>query len=363
MPQSAEQDVPLPAGSVIGILGGGQLGRMMAQAASRMGYKCHIYSDTPDSPAAQVAWRETAAPYTDEAGLKELAESADVITLEFENIPTETLDILAGLGATVYPDKQVLATAQARDIEKTFLNRAGVETANWHKPAGPDDTGDITFPAILKANRLGYDGKGQTRVNKAAELAAAFKTIGSDDAILEDIVDFDVELSVIVARAQDGRVMTYTPSVNFHQDHILARSIAPAPVEAGVITQAQLMAHEIANAIGLVGVMGVEMFLTGDGKLRVNEVAPRPHNSGHWTMDACDCCQFEQHIRAITGHVLGSVHQNENVEMINLIGHDADNAYDYLIDARARLHLYGKGETRPGRKMGHVNILNPEAID
>jgi len=362
MPQPAEQDAPLPTGSVIGILGGGQLGRMMALAAARLGYKCHIFNDTPDSPAAQAAWRETTAAYTDKDALKSLTDSADVITLEFENIPTETLDILSGYGARVYPGRDVLATAQARDLEKTFLNNAGVATANWHKPATADDTGSITFPAILKANRMGYDGKGQTRVESPEHMAAAFKTIGSDDAILEDIVDFDVELSVIVARGLDGQVVFYNPSVNFHQDHILTRSIAPAPIEAKLITHAQLMAHEIASAIGLVGVMGVELFLTGDGTLRVNEIAPRPHNSGHWTMDACDSCQFEQHIRAITGHPLGSVRQHGNVEMINLIGADADTAYDYLSDSRARLHLYGKAETRPGRKMGHVNILNPEAI-
>lgn len=347
---------------MLGILGGGQLGRMMALAAARLGYKCHIYSDTPDSPASQTAWRETAAPYTDKNALKELAQSADVITLEFENIPTDTLDILHEYGAQVFPGRGVLATAQARDMEKSFLNRAGIATANWHKPETPDDTGNITFPAILKANRMGYDGKGQTVVKKKADLSGAFETIGSDDAILEDIVDFDVEVSVIVARGLNGEICAYNPSVNFHQNHILSRSIAPAPIEKSLASRAQMIAHDIAGAIGLVGVMGVEMFLTGDGKIRVNEIAPRPHNSGHWTMDACDCCQFEQHIRAITGHPLGSVNQTANVEMINLIGADADSAHKYLSDVRAHLHLYGKAESRPGRKMGHVNILNPEAI-
>lgn len=343
----------LPAGACIGILGGGQLGRMLSVAASRLGYKTHIYE--PDAaPAADVAASITRAAYDDEAALKAFAASVDVVTYEFENIPTASLDWIAEI-CPIRPGRKVLAITQDRVDEKRFLNDLGLATAPWQ--AVDDNTSlqeavaALGLPAILKTRRMGYDGKGQQVIRTEAGLPDI-----ASASILEGFVDFTAEISVIVARGVDGSIAAYDPGLNVHREGILHRTTVPSGLSGGLVTDAVLIASRIVNALDYVGVMGVELFVTREGLL-VNEIAPRVHNSGHWTQLGCVVDQFEQHIRAIAGLPLGGGKRHCDVVMENLIGPDMDLVPQLLLQEGVQLHLYGKGEARNGRKMGHVNRL------
>jgi 5-(carboxyamino)imidazole ribonucleotide synthase len=353
-----------PPNSTIGIFGGGQLGRMTAMAAARLGYKCHIYAPETDIPAAQVAAEATRAPYDDQAALEEFARSVDVVTLEFENIPVEAVRRVAAITA-VHPGAGVLEICQDRIAEKSFLNSIGIGTAAW---AEVTDLASLQTaeaktgrPAVLKSARFGYDGKGQAALREGDDAAAVLAAVGADSGILEGFVDFALEVSVMVARGRDGELATWPTVENRHVNHILDTTIAPADVSAKVAAKAEEIARHIAGEIGLVGVMGVEMFVTRDGDLLVNEMAPRPHNSGHWTIDACATSQFEQLARIVCGLPLGSTERHSDAVMKNLIGDQVDAWPEILAEPGARLHLYGKAETRPGRKMGHVTRLKPRA--
>lgn len=343
----------LPAGAVIGILGGGQLGRMLSVAASRLGYKTHIYE--PDaSPAADVAAQFTRASYDDEAALKAFAASVDIVTYEFENIPTAALDWIEAI-CPIRPGRKVLAITQDRVDEKQFLNGLGLATAPWQ---AVDDTASLEAalaalgrPAILKTRRMGYDGKGQHRINPDEALPEV-----AAPSVLEGFVPFTAEISVIVARGLDGSIAAYDPGLNVHRDGILHTTTVPCGLSGALVTDGVLIASRIVNALDYVGVMGVELFVTREGLL-VNEIAPRVHNSGHWTQLGCAVDQFEQHIRAIAGLPLGGGKRHCDVMMENLIGADIDRLPQLLTQEGVQLHLYGKGESRPGRKMGHVNRL------
>ena len=351
----------LPAGSVIGILGGGQLGRMLAVAAARLGYRTHIYDPMADPPAGDVAFAVTTAEYTDTVALTAFAASVDVITYEFENIPTQALDVLEAM-RPIRPNRRALATSQDRIIEKDFLTGLGLPCAPFAAVATRDDLDlalqRIGVPAILKTTRLGYDGKGQARLNSLAEADAAFAAMQGAPAVLEGYVAFTHEVSVIAARGLDGSVAAYDPGENVHKDGILRTTTLPARLTAGQRNDAVLMAAKVLNALDYVGVLGMELFVTAQG-LIANEIAPRVHNSGHWTQNGCAVDQFEQHIRAITGWPLGDGSRHSDVVMENLIGDDVLRVPTIARETNAALHLYGKAEARPGRKMGHVNRVRP----
>jgi len=341
----------VPPGGTIGILGGGQLGRMLALAAARLGLKTHIYSPEPDAPAFQVAAMHTQARFDDADALAQFARCCDVVTFEFENIPAETL---ARIGA-VFPGAATLAVTQDRFAEKSFIASLGLKTAPFRK-IDPGETAMLEAPSILKTRRLGYDGKGQVKVADAGELARAFETLKRAPCILEGFVDFAFEASVIAARAADGAFAAYDPPRNVHENHILRRSVVPSPLSPAQVEEAKAIARRIAEALDYVGVLAVELFVAKDGALLVNEIAPRVHNSGHWTIEACLTSQFEQHIRAVAGWPLGDAVRHSDAVMENLIGDEASD-WRALAARGGALHLYGKAETRPGRKMGHVTWL------
>ncbi len=336
----------------IGILGGGQLGRMLSVAASRLGLRTHIYEPAPACPAGDVAHAVTTAGYEDEAALRAFAGAVDVITYEFENVPTSALDLLESL-RPIRPSRRALAVSQDRLAEKDFLTGIGLTTAPYRGVETEADLAaalaDLGAPAILKTRRMGYDGKGQVRISDPAlaEWTGA-------PSVLEGFVDFSAEISVIVARAENGQVAAFDPGRNEHRDGILHLTTVPSGLPQRVLTDAVLLAGRIVNALDYVGVMGVELFVTPSG-LIVNEIAPRVHNSGHWTQAGCAVDQFEQHIRAVAGLPLGDGSRYADVEMLNLIGDDVQRTKEYLRQPRTQVHLYGKGAPRPGRKMGHVN--------
>jgi 5-(carboxyamino)imidazole ribonucleotide synthase len=347
----------LKPGATIGILGGGQLGRMLSVAASRLGYKTHIYEPGANPPAADVAHACTVAGYDDHAALRAFAASVDVITYEFENVPTAALDLLEAM-RPIRPNRRALAVSQERIAEKDFLTGLGLTCAPY---AAVNSLADleaaiarIGTPAILKTTRLGYDGKGQARIMAPADAPAAFAAMQGAPAVLEGFVAFSHEVSVIAARGLDGSVAAYDPGENVHKDGILATTTVPAKLSPGQRSDAVLLAARILNALDYVGVMGVELFVTPAG-LIVNEIAPRVHNSGHWTQNGCAVDQFEQHIRAVAGLPLGDGSRHSDVVMENLIGDDVDRIPAILKEGHAALHMYGKAEARPGRKMGHVN--------
>ncbi len=337
----------------IGILGGGQLGRMLSVAASRLGLRCHVY-EPGAAPAGDVAHRLTTAPYEDSAALRTFAESVDVITYEFENVPTSALDLLESI-CPIRPNRRALAVSQDRLTEKTFLNEIGLATAPFADVPGKGDLAEavarIGTPSILKTRRMGYDGKGQVRITDPAQVDWT-----GAPSVLEGFVDFSAEISVIIARGADGQVSAFDPGLNVHQGGILRTTTVPCGLPSAVTTDAVLIAARIANALDYVGVMGVELFVTPAG-LIVNEIAPRVHNSGHWTQAGCAVDQFEQHVRAVAGLPLGDGKRYADVVMENLIGDDIDRVPDLLATPRAQLHLYGKGKARSGRKMGHVNRI------
>ncbi len=350
----------LAPGATIGILGGGQLGRMLSVAASRLGYKTHVFDPGTAPPAGHVAHRVTTADYADAAALTQFAAAVDVVTYEFENIPAEALITLAAQ-KPLYPNHDTLRVSQDRLTEKDFLQSLGLATAPYADVTTAADLDaalrDIGTPAILKTRRFGYDGKGQIRINAREEATDALEALQSAPAILEGFVPFEREISVIAARGQDGSVACFDPGENVHQEGILRRTKVPAAISTGTQMDAVLLAGKILNALDYVGVMGVELFVTRQG-LVVNEIAPRVHNSGHWTQDGCTVDQFEQHIRAIAGWPLGDGRRFADVEMENLIGHDLDKVAALARDSAARLHLYGKDEVKAGRKMGHVNRVH-----
>lgn len=363
----------LPPGSTIGILGAGQLGRMLAMAAAEMGYHVHIYCPEKDCPASEVAAFTTTAPYEDLDALKRFAQSVDVVTYEFENIPAAPVIELAKW-VSVRPDPAILSVSQHRILEKQTLNRLGIATAPF-RPVNTlqelkEATQTIGLPAVLKTARMGYDGKGQWKVMSheswvMGQLAAECGLLTHDQKpmthdipfILESFIPFRMEISVIVARDTQGHMACYCPVQNIHKNHILSETIAPAPIPPALAEKAETIARAIAQGLELVGLMAVEMFVTDTDDLLVNELAPRPHNSGHWTIDACVTSQFTQTIRAICGLPLGSPQRLCNATMLNLIGDDINDWQTYAAMPGAKLHLYGKKETRPGRKMGHVTFL------
>ena len=352
----------LPPGSTIGIMGGGQLGRMTAMAAARLGYRTVILTPEPDSPAAQVTDRTIFADYTDEEALARFADLVDVATYEFENVPTEPVTWLAER-IPVRPGARVLRVAQDRLREKDFITRLGIGTTRYRGASSFAQLrgvlADIGRPAVLKSTTLGYDGKGQATIHEDTDLALAWRQMGAAVGIVEQFVDFAYEASIIVARGQDGAMSCFAPVENRHRNHILAETIVPAPMSPETAAEADRIARTIAEALDLVGLVCVELFVTRDGALLVNEIAPRPHNSGHWTIDACVTSQFEQLVRAVTGLPLGSTERLADARMENLLGDEIERWQEILSDPRAKLHLYGKTEARPGRKMGHVTRLFP----
>jgi 5-(carboxyamino)imidazole ribonucleotide synthase len=354
---------PLLPGATIGILGGGQLGRMLSVAASRLGYKCHVFEPGMNPPAAHVADAVTRAPYDDTESLLTFADSVDVITYEFENIPTAALDALEA-HKPIRPGREALRVSQDRLVEKEFLQGLGLMTAPFAAVDTLDDLkaaiDTIGMPAILKTRRFGYDGKGQARIKTADDIEQAFADMAGAPAILEGFVDFSHEVSVIAARGLSGDVACFDPGENVHRDGILHTTTVPATLSASQRMDAVLLAARILNELQYVGVMGVELFVTPQG-LIVNEIAPRVHNSGHWTQNGCAIDQFEQHIRAVTGLPLGDGQRHNDVVMLNLIGDDMDQVPQLLKDGNCALHLYGKEEVKAGRKMGHVNRIQPKA--
>lgn len=354
----------LAPGATIGMLGAGQLGRMTALAAAQLGYKTHVYApDAADSPAAQVSAAATIAGWDDLDALERFARSVDAVTLEWENVPVATVEHLRRF-ATVNPGPNVLAVAQDRVAEKSFVNGLGIGTAPWRAAHSAADVAaavaEIGPRCVLKSTRLGYDGKGQARIDAAGDPAQAWDSIKTNAAIVEGFVTFACEVSVIVARGGDGAMVAYPAVENRHKDGILDVTIAPAKIAPATLAEAERVARRIAEALDLIGVLAVELFVTPDGGVLVNEMAPRPHNSGHWTMDACASSQFEQLVRAVCGLPLGSVERVADAEMTNLIGDDFLQWPALLAEPGARLHLYGKAEARPGRKMGHVTRLFPK---
>lgn len=356
----------LPPGSIIGIMGGGQLGRMMAIAAVRLGYKVAVLSPNSNDPAVTVAHHHINAEFDDRNGLMELANLVDIVTYELEQLPLESVAWLSER-ITVAPDCFALEIAQNRIREKSFFESIGIPTVPW---MAVEDRGkilsaiaDVGRPAIVKVAYGGYDGKGQVTIGKGdsdEEILALWDRLSAGvemTAIAEKKVEFDCELSVIVARDWQGNTITYDPILNVHKDHILDTSIVPAPVGDRKIDAAQSMACLIVEGLGYVGVLCLELFLMPSGELLANEIAPRPHNSGHWTLDACYTDQFEQLIRAIGGLPLGDARRFVDIWMKNILGFDAMNLSQFLDAGNAKLHLYGKDEVRPGRKMGHVTYL------
>ncbi len=351
----------LAPGSTIGIMGGGQLGRMLATAAAHMGYKTHIFCPGADAPAEQVASHITYAEYDNRLALTAFASSVNVVTFEFENVPDDSLEALAGQ-VPVHPSPKVLATCRNRLREKEFVSSQGIQTAPYRPVVsfqGLEDAVDqLHAPCILKTTELGYDGKGQARINDPKECKLAWMQLHEpQEAVLEGFVDFESEISVIAARNEAGEVTCFPPITNIHRNHILDISQCPASIGEAVRAKAMSIAEALANALNLVGLLAVEMFVTKEGEVIVNELAPRPHNSGHLTMEACETSQFEQHIRAICGLSLGATDVLCAAEMKNLIGEDANKWAQYASDPRAHLHLYGKHKMREGRKMGHVTTL------
>ena len=350
-------------GSVIGIIGGGQLGRMTALAAANLGYACHIFCPEAQSPAMLVSSASTIAAYSDAVAINAFAKAVDVVTFEFENIPHETVQLIED-HVPVRPGWRALHVSQNRLREKEFLNQNGAPTAPYRKvesAAGLDAAlKEIGRPAVLKTAAMGYDGKGQVKIDESMSAAEAWAMMGSDLGILEGFVDFSAEISVVIARKADGTWAAFDPVENRHAHHILDLTLAPALLSESLSTKAVDLARKIAEALDYVGVLAVEMFLTKGDEILVNEIAPRPHNSGHWTMDACATSQFEQLVRAVCNLPLGSPARHHDAVMKNLIGEDVEKWREALACENAHLHLYAKREARAGRKMGHINYLFPK---
>jgi 5-(carboxyamino)imidazole ribonucleotide synthase len=357
---------PLAPGATIGILGGGQLGRMLVLAAARLGFKCHVFSDETESCAFYVADATTRAQYNDDRALETFAAACDVVTFEFENVPDATARFLSD-HVPVAPNARALAVAQDRFLEKSFIAELGIATAGFRHVVSEVEAsegyvalaGTSSGPkAVLKTQRMGYDGKGQRIVKSDAEAIAAFREFGRVPCILETFIEFAFEASVIGARGRDGSFAAYHPPRNEHENHVLRRSTVPAGLSSGKVKQATAIASRIAEKLDYVGVLGVELFVTKDQALIVNEIAPRVHNSGHWTIEACVTSQFEQHIRAVAGWPLGDTGRHSDAVMENILGEEVAEWQD-LAEQHGGLHIYGKRFARPGRKMGHITRLSP----
>jgi 5-(carboxyamino)imidazole ribonucleotide synthase len=358
-------------GRAIGILGGGQLGRMLAQAAQSLGYRVHVYGPSGQSPAGAVADRESIAAFDNLAALGEFARSVDVVTYEFENIPAEPLEAIAKL-VDLHPSPAVLRTCQNRRREKAWLSENGFPHAAYAEALEGDieaAAAQVGLPCVVKTADFGYDGKGQMKIASAEELAKAAAIFRGRRCVVEEWVDFELEISVICARTRPGETRPFPASENIHANHILDMSIVPARVTPAVEAAARQLAVKVAERLGVVGLVAVEMFLARDGRLIVNELAPRPHNSGHWSIDAGETSQFEQHVRAVCGLPLGPAAARNPVVMVNILG-DAwtgrPGGPDWtpvLSEPRAKLHLYGKPEPRPGRKMGHFTVQGADLAD
>ena len=349
----------LQTGATIGILGGGQLGRMLAVAAARLGFRTHIFEPGATPPAGDVAHALTTAGYDDVDALTAFAKSVDIVTFEFENIPTDALDVIENI-TPIRPNREALRTSQDRLVEKQFLEGLGLTVAPFADIANAADLDaamtTIGAPSILKTRRFGYDGKGQSRLRSADDAAGALADMAGNPAVLEGFVNFTAEVSVIAARSPSGEVACFDPGENVHRDGILHTTTVPARLSAAQRMDAVLLAAKILNALDYVGVLGVELFVTPQG-FTVNEIAPRVHNSGHWTQNGCAVDQFEQHIRAVAGWPLGDGSRYADVVMENLIGDDMDRVPELAKQRDTALHLYGKADVKPGRKMGHVNIV------
>jgi len=361
----AGEKPPLAPGAVIGILGGGQLGRMLALAAAPLGYRTHIFCPEADSPASQVAAHATVASYEDDDALADFAAQCDVVTYEFENVPADTAAYLSAI-TPLHPSAGALKVAQDRLAERNFLTSTGIAIAPFASISSLEDINqalpEIGTPSVLKACRLGYDGKGQAVIKKPEDISDAWTAIGGAEAILEAFIPFECEISVIIARTQSGETIAYDPGENKHVNHILDETSIPASISADTHQQALTIAQDIAEALDYIGILSVEMFVcntSGYEPLYVNEIAPRVHNSGHWTQDACHTDQFEQHIRAICGWPLGSSHRHSDAVMKNLIGDDYHKWPQFAARNDCNIHLYGKTTVRQGRKMGHVNRTMP----
>jgi 5-(carboxyamino)imidazole ribonucleotide synthase len=356
---------PLGPDATIGILGGGQLGRMLVLAAARLGFRCHVLCPDSHSPAFDVVRSVTEADYLDMGALDRFAADVDLVTYEFENVPAETATFLSAR-KPVLPDPKVLATTQDRLTEKEFVKGLGIETAKFARVDSRDDLSAalaaVGKPAVLKTRRFGYDGKGQIMIRDGGD-PAMFDELGGQAQILEAFVPFEREISVVAARGHDGAIESFDVIENEHADHILKTSRVPANVSPAVATEARRIAERIAEAFGYVGVLAVEMFVVKDGAghaVLVNEIAPRVHNSGHWTIDGASVSQFEQHIRAVAGLPLGKPIRRGRIEMTNLLGAEVEDTAKWLATPGAAVHLYGKSAVRPGRKMGHVTQVFAE---
>lgn len=349
---------------MLGILGGGQLGRMLAIAARRMGYRVHVYEPSPDCPAGEICDLEINAPYSDTAALGEFARGVDVLTFEFENIPKAALETVSTI-RPVRPRAEVLHICQNREREKLFLQSHGFPCAPFRVVDSANSLAqaldELGFPSVLKTADFGYDGKGQVKLTPGADPAEVWKSFGAPRGVLEAWIPFKAELSVVCARGLDGSTVSFPPSENIHRNHILDLSIVPARLAPEVLAEATRLACAITSTLDVTGLLAVEFFLDADGRLLVNELAPRPHNSGHFTFDACATSQFEQQLRAVCGLPLGSPELLKPVVMLNLLGDLWKNGEpdwpSVLSDPMAKLHLYGKSEARPGRKMGHICLM------
>lgn len=348
----------------LGILGGGQLGRMSALAAARLGIKTVIFTPELNSPAFFVSHETVNAEYSDFESLSAFAAKVDVISYEFENIPVETVTYLKKL-KPVYPDERLLEVAQDRIAEKSFLNEIGIPTARWSSARSKDEIlAQLELwnaqECILKTTRFGYDGKGQARVSRDSDIDTVLTQFKNTPLIMEEIVNFDHEISVIVARDQNGAMETYGPMRNEHEHHILSRTHVPAGLDPKLMDQAVSLTKSLAERLNLRGVLTLELFVTKDGRILANEIAPRTHNSGHWTIDACAVSQFENHVRTVCGLPVGAPARHSDAEMHNLIGNDIEKARSELATPGACIHDYGKTEVRPGRKMGHITYIKPK---
>jgi 5-(carboxyamino)imidazole ribonucleotide synthase len=345
----------------LGILGGGQLGMMSAQAAEKIGIRTIIYTPEENSPASTVAYKTICADYLNKETLKDFAAQTDFISYEVENIPLETIEYLSTL-KPVYPEKSLLEASQDRIKEKSHLNSIGIPTAKWSAPESADEIRETlaewgTQSCILKTARFGYDGKGQARISSDTNIDTLWSQFNNTPIVMEEIIDFDCEVSVIIARDINGKTAHFGPMLNAHKNHILSKTTAPAPIPTKIKNEAIALTETLAKRLDLIGVLTLELFITKDGKILANEIAPRTHNSGHWTIDACDCSQFEQHVRTVCGLPVGNPQAHSPATMINLIGDDIENTKDYEDKDGVFIHNYGKTEVKPGRKMGHITIL------
>jgi 5-(carboxyamino)imidazole ribonucleotide synthase len=360
---------PILPGATLGVLGSGQLGRMFAIAARRLGYRVHVYSPDVDTPAGQVADREFSAGYDDLEQLAEFARSVDVVTFEFENVPAEVTDCIQNY-CPVHPSGYVLSVAQNRIREKSTLRDAGLAVPEFRAVTTVDElraaVSELGTPSVVKTASSGYDGKGQAVVHDVDQVEEIWAELATDQAILEQFVDFDCELSVVGARNSHGEIVHYGPFLNTHTNHILDVTVCPSGLPEDVNARAVKAARQVFDCLDVVGVLCVELFVTKDGQVLINEVAPRPHNSGHLTIDAHNTCQFEQQVRAICGLPLGDASQHADAAMANILGDlwgDTEPNWGALLATDVKLHLYGKAEARPGRKMGHVTSLGSSIID